>query len=85
MGKRGDGCGLCGWTGNGRGRHKEQQDGVTEEPWRWWKIGSTDTNNVRSDKNLKNYRSNLNRVISVLLMLILADCFKTGKLSFTHQ
>lgn len=63
----------------------EQRDGVTEGPWRWWKIGSTDTNNVRSDKNVKNYRSKLNRVISVTLMLILADCFKTGKLSCTHQ
>lgn len=63
----------------------EQRDGVTEEPWRWWESGSTDTNKVRSDKNLKDCRSNLNRVISVPLMLILASCFKTGKLSFTHQ
>lgn len=55
MGGRGDGCGLCGWTGRGeRKAHgsAEQRDRVTEEPW-WWKRGSTDTNDVKSDKKLK--------------------------------
>lgn len=53
----------------------DQRDRVTEEPW-WWKSGRKDTNDVRTDKKclkfLKNYRSNLTRVMGAPLTLILA-------------
>lgn len=58
---------VAGQEGGERKAHDsaEQRNRVTQEPW-WWKSGGTDTNNARGDKKiLINYRSNLNRVISV--------------------